>query len=322
MIAASLKADRRFILWKAFPNGDHKPIKKPLSRSGYPIDRHNAAHYLTYDDARSTCVARPDLFDGVGYVIYQNGLVGVDLDHCRDAITGEIADWARAVIAELNSYTEVSPSGKGVHIILRGAIPPTGRKKNGHEIYDDQYFTFTERHVEGTPTDVQSRPAEIAALHARIFGGARASIVPAARPDYIKEGDTRGTENIPEPIELTDDDVIARASNAANGDKFRRLYSGDWSGYGSQSEADKALCHLLAFWTMADPARVDALFRRSGLFRAKWDERRGRLTYGQRTVAKVLATTTEFYVPIDVVPDETDDLPVIEADDDELEFIS
>ncbi len=81
----------------------------------------------------------------------------------------------------------------------------------------------------------------------------------------------------PEPracVAVSDSDavIIKRASQAKNGTLFRALWAGDWrSRYGSQSEADLALCALLAFWAGGDAARVDALFRSSGLMRAKWD---------------------------------------------------
>ena len=73
---------------------------------------------------------------------------------------------------------------------------------------------------------------------------------------------------------FTDDELLHRARAAANGAKFTSLFDhGDWKGQGytSQSEADLALCAMLAFWTGPDPARVDALFRDSALYRDKWD---------------------------------------------------
>jgi primase-polymerase (primpol)-like protein len=82
--------------------------------------------------------------------------------------------------------------------------------------------------------------------------------------------------------------TLARAYAARNGAKFGALWRGDWSGYPSQSEADQALCNHLAFWTQGDPAAIDRLFRRSGLYRDKWDTRRGDATYGSRTIATAL----------------------------------
>ena len=91
--------------------------------------------------------------------------------------------------------------------------------------------------------------------------------------------------------DLTDDALIEKAKRAKNGPKFSRLFSGQWEGeYASQSEADLALCCHLAFWTAKDAARVDTLFRRSGLYREKWDEKHfgSGSTYGQKTIETAL----------------------------------
>ncbi|MBM3271540.1 MAG: DUF3987 domain-containing protein, partial [Candidatus Sericytochromatia bacterium] len=58
---------------------------------------------------------------------------------------------------------------------------------------------------------------------------------------------------------------------------------------------DLALCSHLAFWTGPDPARIDRLFRQSGLMRDKWDEKRLDSTYGAVTIAKALNGRTEYY---------------------------
>ncbi len=101
---------------------------------------------------------------------------------------------------------------------------------------------------------------------------------------------------------LDDAELVRRATAAANGAKFARLWEGDTNGYATsgnegRSEADLALCSLLAFWCGPDEDRIDALFRRSGLMRPKWDERHygnGR-TYGQGTISKVLSSRSEFF---------------------------
>jgi len=86
--------------------------------------------------------------------------------------------------------------------------------------------------------------------------------------------------------------LLAKAFAARNGDKLKRLFGGDFNGYPSQSEADSALCWLLAYWTR-DPVQIDRIYRRSKLFRGKWDKRHGATTYGEQTVEKALAGTTE-----------------------------
>lgn len=73
-------------------------------------------------------------------------------------------------------------------------------------------------------------------------------------------------------MQIADDvELIERAMHTRNGAKFSRLWQGDWSGYPSQSEADAVLCAMLAHWTGADPGRIEALFRQSGLYRENWE---------------------------------------------------
>jgi putative DNA primase/helicase len=93
---------------------------------------------------------------------------------------------------------------------------------------------------------------------------------------------------------LADQEIIERARNARNGDKFERLYAGDVNGHASPSEADEALCFILAFYTQ-DFAQIDRIFRGSGLMRDKWDRKTGGGTYGSMTINKALDQVTETY---------------------------
>jgi len=97
--------------------------------------------------------------------------------------------------------------------------------------------------------------------------------------------------------DLDDSEVLERAKAAANGEKFRRLWRGSTAGYPSQSEADMALCALLAFWTGGDATQMDRLFRESGLLRPKWDEQHfaDGATYGERTIERAIVGTDEYY---------------------------
>lgn len=92
-------------------------------------------------------------------------------------------------------------------------------------------------------------------------------------------------------------ELLSIARKAENGDKFKRLFEGDIAGYTSQSEADMALCCMLAFYCANDENKIDNLFRHSGLIRAKWDEKRGNLTYGQITINEAIKRTNNFYSP-------------------------
>jgi putative DNA primase/helicase len=84
---------------------------------------------------------------------------------------------------------------------------------------------------------------------------------------------------------LDDDSVLARARSARNGERFRALFDeSGLCGYASDSEADLALCLLLAFWTGRDVAQMDRLFRRSARMRDKWN----RQDYRSRTIGRAL----------------------------------
>lgn len=142
-------------------------------------------------------------------------------------------------------------------------------------------------HFEGTPPTIEPRQAQLKALHTAIFSKPKAS-----------SKDTRSDPSV--AINLSNQELIEKAHLAANGAKFGKLWRGDISGYHSQNEADLALCGLLAFWTGGDAARIDHLFRQSGLYReGKWNKKhRGDgATYGQMTIEKALSGKTEFYTP-------------------------
>jgi primase-polymerase (primpol)-like protein len=212
--------------------------------------------------------------DGVGIVL-GDGVVGVDLDDVHDVCTGVFDADAVKIVRALESYTEFSPSGMGAHVLALGALPP-GRRVLGHvEMYDSgRFFTVTGLHVAGTPVTIEERTAALAVLHARLFPA------PAASPRATFARSSVAAED--------DETLLERAHAARNGNKFGALWRGDTTGYPSHSEADLALCSLLGFWTGHDAARIDRLFRASGLMRPKWDEARGAQTYGAATIACAL----------------------------------
>ncbi len=235
--------------------------------------------------------AQKNLMPGVGFVFTGSPFAGVDLDGCRDRETGRMEGWAREIVAELDSYAEVSPSGTGVKVFARGTLPP-GRKRRGRiEMYDSgRFFTVTGHRLPNAPIGVMERAGQLAALHRRVFGVAPERQA-QAQPAYLPNG-----------TPLDDAELVRRARSAANGEKFARLWSGDTGGCADgdnegRSEADLALCSMLAFWAGPDEARIDALFRQSGLMRPKWDERHygdGR-TYGQGTIQHALSGRSEYW---------------------------
>ena len=281
MTPESLRADPQWVVWR-LEERDGKPTKVPYdAKTGRRASTTDPSTWSTYDHARAV----EDQYDGIGFVFTLGaGIVGIDLDHVIDA-EGRIDPKARRVLDELNSYTELSPSGEGLHIFVRGTWPDTGRKHPWIEVYArGRYFTVTGRHVPGTPGTIEERTAQLAAIHAREFP------TPALPTKTIP---TR----IASPLgdALDDDALLARALRT---EKFFRLWRGDLAAHDhDESRADLALCSHLGFWTGRRPDQMDRLFRRSRLMRTKWDERRGERTYGQMTIAKAIAECDQVYTP-------------------------
>lgn len=287
-----LRAHPQWVVWR-YQKRDGKPTKVPYdAKTGAPASSTDPA---TWSDSETATAAAPR-YDGLGFVVTAaDPYTGADLDHARDPESGRIEPWAQAIIKRLDSYTEVTPSGAGLRVWTTATLPPGGRvkKKLGPdgtgavELYDrGRYFTVTGQHVAGTPETIEGRQAEISALHAELFGV-------TTGPGPNGHGPSRAR------VDLDDAELLARARDAKNGAKFSALWAGDLSGYGSHSEADLALCQILAFWTGRDATRMDHLVRQSGLMRPKWDERRfgdGR-TYGTATVARAIELCTEVYEP-------------------------
>jgi len=267
-IPSEVATSGRAVLWN-LEQRDGKLTKVPYV-SRRPAERASVSDAATWSSfAEARAAVEDGKADGVGIVL-GGGLIGIDIDDCRDPETGTIDTVGRAIIDCIGSYTEITPSGCGLHILVHGVLPPIGRRKGNIEMYDEgRYFTVTGNHVEGTPTTIEERTPDLAALHAQIFGSSSHT------------NTSTGTD-------IDDAALLERSRNALNGAAFVALWDGDISSYASRSEADFALCGLLASWTR-DPARIDRLFRQSGLMRPKWDEARGDRTYGQRTIDRVIA---------------------------------
>lgn len=249
-----------------------KPTKVPYNPTvtdrAKRADVTNPHTWGTYEQAQ----ALRDRYDGIGFV-FNGDYVGIDIDNYVDKETGEVSELALGIIASIDSYTEISPSGAGVHIIARGSIP-AGRRRDGVEMYHSgRFFTITSRHISNTPETIEDAQSQIDDLYADL-----------AAPECMKPN--RGPVHA-FTCSRSDEQILELARNARNGAKFRALYDGSTAGYHSQSEADLALCRMLDHWTDGNVSTIDRLFRKSGLMRDKWDRRMSasvQETYGERTI--------------------------------------
>ena len=108
---------RQWVCWRS-EERDGKLTKIPYSPlTGDKASSTNPNTWTGYSEAVAAYKERG--YDGIGFVFTkEDNFVGVDLDHCRDPETGEIESWAQDIVAELDSYTEISPSKNGIHILL------------------------------------------------------------------------------------------------------------------------------------------------------------------------------------------------------------
>jgi len=291
-----------------------RKTKVPLDAYGHNASTTAPHTWAHLDEVRKTFEAGTGA--GVGFVFTrQAGISGIDLDHCRDSSTGEVDAWAQTIIAQLDSYTEISPSGAGVHILVKGSLPEgvDGKKKllkgDGYrpdaalEIYSaGRYFTMTGNVLDGYPRTVEDRQDELLALYSEVFGPAEPDTHQTTRKAQDKRqdkptGEVKRSTTTPAGG-LSDEAVLTRMFGSANGDKIKWLHAGDTTDYGGDdSAADQALANHLAFWTGKDREQMDRIFRLSGLMRPKWDEKRGSTTYGERTIDEAIRGTTEVYQP-------------------------
>lgn len=264
--------------------------KMPINpHNGYGAKAGQPETWGSFDQCAYALMQPGCKYDGIGFEFNDNGIVGVDLDHVIDEI-GIVTPEALDIVKQLNSYTEISPSGTGLHIFVFGDIPEKGRKhtEKGVEIYKSgRYFTMT-GNVFGDLKPVEHREAEIMKLFEELFSqGGKDQIT----IDFSSQAHK-------EPADI-DYNLLDKIRASKQGEKFKALYSGDHSSYPSQSEAEIALCNILAFWCAGDAGMMDAIFRSSGLMRDKWDRKTGDSTYGWITITEAISKCTSFYTPKD-----------------------
>jgi primase-polymerase (primpol)-like protein len=141
-IPEELKARPQWVVWKAL---GEKPDKVPYSaRDGLKASSTDLLTWSTFEEALGAYEGGK--YDGVGFVFSSaDPFTGIDLDRCVDPRTGEVAGWAMEVVRYFDSYTELSATGTGIHIIVRGDIP--NRRKDEVEVYSSKRFFTVTGHV-------------------------------------------------------------------------------------------------------------------------------------------------------------------------------
>ena len=261
--------------------------KLPLNpHDGSNAKANDVRTWGTFDEATQYALKNGLLGNngGIGFE-FANGYAGIDLDNIFLA-EGILKPFAEEVVRLMDSYTEYSPSGKGLHILFKLNVSLSGfgsRRRNdelGIEMYDSgRYFTVT-GNVYGEAKSIAER-TEIAR---KIYD----KYLAKSEHKDVKKGLPRSPERV--VFDGGDgSELLERMFRSQHGAEIRALFSGDISAYADdESRADLALCSYLAFWTNNDTSRMDNLFRQSALMRSKWDEKHGAQTYGAMTISKAL----------------------------------
>lgn len=271
-IPQELKLIPNWVVWRSKP-----PKKFPYNpETGASAKADNPETWGSYETAVSAF--NTGSYDGIGFELGAadnlSGYTVVDLDHVLT--NGQPSSEDEEIVRMLGSYTEISQSGEGLHIFVRGKKPGE-RCKNDHiEMYDRNRFIAMTGNLYGNQSNIMTRTESISNFYFHEFGSDKNFEKPAIMPSK------------------SDDDfsVLQKARNSKkNGKLFSDLYDhGDTSSYnGDNSSADMALCNFLALRTNCDEVQIDRLFRSSALYREKWDSKRGDLTYGQKTILKAIA---------------------------------
>lgn len=287
-IPSVMKSYPNWLVWKLESRETGKPTKIPYSVKGGLAKVNDPTTWGTFDEAVN--LYQQGGYSGIGFVFKNTPFVGVDIDGCLDSLSGKLTPEAQDIVKVLHSYTEVSQSGTGLHIIMKGHLPD-GRRRNGSfEMYGERssrYFAMTGS-LWGNTQEIREDQIAIDFIHQtyieRPDSHEKKVSIPSAKPSPTVT-----------PA-FSEHEILSKARSAQNGDKFWRLWNGDTSDYeNDESRADLALCSMLAFWCNRDFNVINHLFRQSKLMRPKWDEKRGEKTYGEITVQHAVDSCKEVY---------------------------
>lgn len=310
-IPAELRAYPQFVVWKV-EHRDGKPTKVPYdAKTGNRAAVDNPATWCDFETA--VAVAQSGEVAGVGFMLSAEDPFGfIDLDDPwkTDANGAYVhadpqAEFGRQqnIAATFDSYTERSPSGKGAHVIVRTPGVPNGRRRAGVEVYTSARFMAMTGDVI-TAAPINERGELFGILWAEL-GGKAATF--DAKQHY-------------QPATETDETIFNRAANAANGDKFVRLWNGDASdlvGDTSGSAIDQALVNMLAFYSK-DPSQIERMWKACP--QGQRDKTQQRADYRRCTIERAFDRDL---APIDFSrffgdkgnDEEADELPWVDADE-------
>ena len=251
--------------------------KIPYTRSGRKANPTNPADGCTAAEALAAWHENPERYDGLGVMIVPP-LVGIDLDHVIST-EEELSPVALEILDTVDTYTEKSPSGTGLHLLgLAPGMTVDTRKhlmKNsaaGVEVYfKDRYFTFTGECFAGSEImEISDAVQEVLDTYMRRNA---ASTENGLEYPAEQEPDTRTEDE----VALDAAAVMERMQRGSDWPVITALLSGE-DPSSDTSVDDMSLMNRLAFYSCRDAQVMDHLYRTSDRYREKWDELRGAQT--------------------------------------------
>lgn len=281
-IPSYLKKFNNWVVWKLEVKVNSKPTKIPYNAiTGKRASVTDQSHWSSFEEIK--LAYKSGIYDGIGFVVTKNTkLMFVDFDHVFDPSTKTFDKTALEDILSLQTYAEMSPSGTGAHALGISEKTFYRKRTTGIELYNDmRFFTLTGLHINITCDTINELSDEcLEELYNKRFSNNTES----------KEQSNFELEmpKFEGSLTLKDSDIITLCADVFTYTYFKELWNGNWKEkFESQSEADIFLCSLLSTFTF-NPFQLDRLFRKSKLYRPKWDEYRGRYKYSEMTIYKVL----------------------------------
>lgn len=205
-IPKELKANKRWAPWQAVwreKKGKYDKVPRQAARPEFGISTAKPERWYSYETALAAYEANKHVLDGIGYCMTgPHGVVGIDLDGCVSE-SGKVADWALAVVQAVGSYTEISPSGRGLRILVYGQTPCDWTNHDiGVEVYgghEARFLTVTGKHLAGSPTEVRQAPEGVLAELQEKYAREKhtAEVIDFEIPDVLDEMFLPDVESLP-----------------------------------------------------------------------------------------------------------------------------
>ena len=281
-IPEDLKKEKRWCLYRIV-NRNGKNTKIPIEPSGKYAKVSDKTTWNTYE----RCLNSLDKADGLGFFL-GDGYVGIDLDDVADDVYAYFTDNKESVTSDflknIDTYAEVSPSGRGIHFIGKGKLEGTRRRSGNIEIYDkDRFFTVTGKILNDKyRKKIANIETEINKLKLKYLPEFEKSEI-----DKSEVGDYKDRE----VLELFLNSDIGDTSEVK-----KEIFDGKWEKkFSSQSEADFYLARNLLFFNGGNIEQAYRLMHKSKLSREKWSEQRGSTDYLEYILLRARDGLTSYF---------------------------